>query len=127
MSRRELTNIKQEKHLYLTTVGRVTGHQHTVELWFAVSEGKIYLSHEGAPTDWMKNLCKTDQVEMTITDNRFTGRGRVVSETEIFSQGKYALYHKYYGFAEADVIDDWFSESSIIEISAIETSNHLQR
>lgn len=116
-----------EKHLYFTTVGRVTGRRHTVELWFAVSEGKIYLSHEGAPTDWMKNLCKTDQVEMRITDNRFTGRGRVVSEAEIFNRGKHALYHKYYGFAEADVIDDWFSESSIIEIRAIERNNHKQR
>jgi hypothetical protein len=82
LSRRELTNIKQEKHLYLTTVGRVTGRQHTVELWFAVSEGKIYLSHEGAPTDWMKNLCKTDQVEMTSQAEEESSRRRKFSAEE---------------------------------------------
>jgi hypothetical protein len=112
-----------EKHLYLTTVGRVTGQRHTVELWFAVSGGNIFLSHEGSPTDWMKNLRKTDHVEIIIGSKRFTGRGRIVSEMEFFNRGKQALYLKYYGLAPADVIDDWFSESSVIEISAIESAN----
>lgn len=116
-----------EKHLYLTTVGRETGRRHTVELWFAVSEGNIYLSHEGPPTDWMKNLCKTDHVEITITGNRFTGRARVISDAEVFNRGKHALYHKYYGLAPHDVIDDWFSESSIIEINAIEDVDPTHR
>ena len=124
MDRHKLTDIMHEKHLYLTTVGRVTGHRHTVELWFAVSEGNIFLSHEGSPTDWIKNLRKTDHVEITIGSKRFTGRGRIVSEMDIFNRGKHALYLKYYGLAPADVIDDWFSESSVIEISSIESDNH---
>ena len=124
MDKLKLTDITHEKHLYLTTIGRVTEHRHTVELWFAVSEDNIYLSHEGISTDWMKNLRKTDHVEITIGNKRFTGRGRIVSEMDIFNRGKQALYLKYYGLAPADVIDDWFSESSVIEISAIESDNH---
>jgi hypothetical protein len=31
------------------------------------------------------------------------------------------LYLKYYGKADEDTIDDWFSESTIIEISMIGT------
>jgi hypothetical protein len=123
----KLTDIMHEKHLYLTTVGRVTGRSHTVELWFAVSDGNMYLSHEGSPTDWMKNLQKTDHVEITVTDKRFTGRARIISDIEVFNRGKNALYHKYYDDAPAAIIDDWFSESSIIEISAIESNNHMHR
>ena len=75
----------------------------------------------------MKNLCKTDHVEITITGNRFTGRARVISDAEVFNRGKHALYHKYYGLAPHDVIDDWFSESSIIEINAIEDVDPTHR
>lgn len=124
MCKLKLTDIEQEKYLYLTTVGRVTGRRHTVELWFAVSEGNIYLSHEGSSTDWMKNLRKTDHVEIAITDKCFTGRGRIISDMTIFNRGKRALYNKYYGSAPPEIIDDWFSESSIIEISVIESNNH---
>ena len=85
-----------------------------------ITHTRAYLSHEGPPTDWMKNLCKTDHVEITIIGNRFTGRARVISEAEVFNRGKHALYHKYYGLAPHNVIDDWFLESSINKISAIE-------
>jgi hypothetical protein len=122
----DLTDIAQGRHLYLTTFGRITGRRHTVELWFAINDGHIYLSHEGTTTDWMKNLRKIDQVEIAITGNRFTGRARIVAEIAIFDRGKHALYHKYYGSAPADTIDDWFSESSVIEISAIERDNHTR-
>lgn len=66
-----------------------------------------------SPTDWMKNL-------RARTGKRFTGQGRRISTIEIFNRGKLALYRKYYGLAPTDIIDDWFSESSVIEISAIE-------
>ena len=36
---------------------------------------------------------------------------------EVFEIGKHALYRKYYGEASKSVIDDWFSESNVIEIS----------
>jgi hypothetical protein len=123
----DLTDIAQERQLDLTTFGRVTGRRHTVELWFAVSDGDIYLSHEGASTDWMKNLRNIDQVEFIITGNHFIGRARIVAEMAVFDRGKQALYHKYYGSAPADTIDDWFSESSVIEISAIKRGNRTAR
>ncbi len=44
-------NLKNEKFIYLITKGRKSGKDHEVELWFALSDGKIYLSHEGKHTD----------------------------------------------------------------------------
>jgi hypothetical protein len=35
---------------------------------------------------------------------------------DAFETGKYALYRKYYGDATKEVIDDWFSESTVIEV-----------
>jgi hypothetical protein len=109
-----------EKYIYLTTKGRRTGNPHMVELWFAIADGRVYLSHEGKTTDWMKNILKDNHVEFKIRGNRYAGRAKIVGRGDAFEKGKNALYHKYYGKASKDVIDDWFSESAVIEISRIE-------
>jgi hypothetical protein len=109
--------LADEKYIYLTTRGRKTGKPHTVELWFALAGKKIYLSHEGAYTDYMKNILKDSQVEFKIGNIKFKGNSRIVEGGEAFEVGKHALYLKYYGKAEEDTINDWFSESTIIEIS----------
>ena len=109
--------VGDEKYIYLTTIGRNTGRTHTVELWFAIAGGKIYLSHEGAYTDWMKNIIKNDLVEYRIRDTHFKGTARIVTGGDVFETGKSALYLKYYGHASKEIIDDWFSMSTVTEIT----------
>ena len=110
--------VAEEKYIYLTTRGRKTGKPHTVELWFAVAGKKVYLSHEGAYTDWMENILKDSRVEFKIGKTQFNGTARIAKDgVEAFELGKRALYLKYYGKADQDKIDDWFSESTIVEIS----------
>lgn len=106
-----------EKYIYLTTVGRNTNRPHTVELWFAVAGENIYLSHEGADTDWMKNILADDHVEFRIRDHLLRGRAKILENGESFEIGKNSLYLKYYGEATKNTIDDWFSESKVIEIN----------
>jgi len=115
----DVSRIADEKYIYLTTRGRKTGNPHTVELWFAIAGEKIYLSHEGAYSDWMKNILAGVEVEFKIGKIQFKGNARIAQAGEAFELGKHALYHKYYGEADEDTINDWFSESTIIEISMI--------
>ena len=127
---------KNKQFIYLTTTGRVSGKKHTIELWFAYGEGKIFLSHEGEYTDWMKNIQKNPDVEFKIGGNgeigsqynyklpydilsnleRFSGNLRVITNSQELEEGKYALYEKYYGKNSKEVIDDWFSLSTILVI-----------
>lgn len=116
----DVSRVADEKHIYLTTRGRKTGNPHTVELLFAIAGKKIYLSHEGAHTDWMKNILEDGQVEFKIGKIQFKGNARIAKGGEAFELGKHALYLKYYGKADEDTINDWFSESTIIEISTID-------
>ena len=118
----DINRVADEKYIYLTTKGRKTGNPHTVELWFAVAGNKIYLSHEGAFTDYMKNILKDNRVEFKIGKTQLKGNARIVKGGEAFELGKHALYLKYYGKATEDTINDWFSESTIIEISMINTA-----
>ena len=112
-----LENLNKEQYIHLTTRGRKTGKPHTVELWFALSDGKIYLSHEGKHTDWMKNLAKNGSVTAEIGGREFRGTAKIVGAGASREMGKRSLYEKYYtkGASQA-VLDDWFSLSDVVEI-----------
>jgi hypothetical protein len=116
----DISRVVDKRYIYLTTKGRKTGKKHTVELWFAVFNGKIYLSHEGGYTDWMKNILNDSCVDFKIGTLSFKGVARIIKSESMFEIGKNALYHKYYGEASKEVIDDWFSQSTIVEIFNIE-------
>jgi hypothetical protein len=109
--------LMKEKFVYLTTKGRKSGKNHEVELWFALASDKIYLSHEGEYTDWMKNLAKNATVSLKIGSESFDGEAAL---TQMGSQaretGKQALYEKYYGQANKETLDDWFELSTVVEI-----------
>jgi hypothetical protein len=110
--------LKKEKFAYLTTKGRKTGKNHEVELWFALANDRIYLSHEGEFTDWMKNLTKNSTVSLKIGPENFQGEAVLTQMgSENREAGKQALYEKYYGPATKETLDDWFELSTVIEIA----------
>jgi len=119
-NRDELAKLASQKFIHLTTKGRRTGKRHTVELWFAVSDGKVYLSHEGKETDWMMNINQNSQVSFEIGGKVITGNGRYINDpsNETWS-AKVALYEKYYGKAAKEVIEDWFSLSKLVAIEIV--------
>ena len=113
----DIARVAADKYIYLTTIGRRTGRPHTVELWFAVARGNLYLSHEGKYTDWMKNILSNHRVTFMIRGLIGAGTARIVGRGDAFETGASALYRKYYGDARQEVIDDWFSESTVIELT----------
>jgi deazaflavin-dependent oxidoreductase (nitroreductase family) len=112
-----LTEAASEKLMRLTSIGRKTGRVHTVTIWFALRDGKVYLSHEGEETDWMKNIKKNSRVHFEIGGERFSGRARYLErDTPEAVTAKTSLYEKYYGKAGSEIIDDWFSLSNLLVI-----------
>jgi deazaflavin-dependent oxidoreductase (nitroreductase family) len=113
----DLEKVASQKFIHLTTIGRTSGKSHMVELWFAVRNGRVYLSHEGKETDWMKNIKRNGQVSFEIGSKNFDGRARYLEDgTDEAWTGKVVLYEKYYGKATGDVIEDWFSQSRLLLI-----------
>ena len=121
MSNAKLAKVGMHKLIHVTTLGRRTGKSHMVELWFAIANGNVYLSHEGQETDWMKNIAKNPEVTFEIGGTQFKGRGRNLQDgTAEAYLGKVALYEKYYGKTTRDIIEDWFSLSKLLMIEPIE-------
>ena len=74
--------LAREQYAYLTTTGRVTGNPHTIEIWFALENGVVYLmagSRDRA--DWVRNLKREPNVTLRIAGQTFAGRGRVIDPT----------------------------------------------
>ena len=67
---------------YLTTVGRVSGRPHTIEIWFALQGPTLYLlSGGGDRSDWVRNLSARPAVTVRIGRRdaaELAGRARVV-------------------------------------------------
>ncbi len=69
-----------EDFCYLTTVGRRTGHAHTIEIWFAVDRGIVYLMGGGRErSDWVRNLLANQSVHLRIGDAEWDATARVVT------------------------------------------------
>jgi deazaflavin-dependent oxidoreductase (nitroreductase family) len=115
-----IEKVKEQQYVYLTTKGRKTGKPHKVELWFAYYGGRVYLSHEGQRTDWMRNALKNERVGVRIGSVEFEAKAKVAAEgSRSREEGARALYEKYYEPAPKEKIDDWFSLSTVIELTPL--------
>lgn len=72
-------------HCRLTTVGRRSGRSQCVELWFAVhhdtdGDTLYLLSRHGEQADWVRNLTRTPEVEVSIGHSSWRGRAHIVTD-----------------------------------------------
>jgi deazaflavin-dependent oxidoreductase (nitroreductase family) len=114
-----IESVKNQKNILISTKGRKTGNPHEVELWFALADGKLYLSHEGEKPDWMKNLAENPGVSAKIGSVKFNTLAKILKEGHSRDAGAKALYEKYYKPATKEVIDDWFSLSTVVELTVL--------
>jgi deazaflavin-dependent oxidoreductase (nitroreductase family) len=78
-------DLADEEFCYLTTIGRVTGRPHEIEIWFALGDSgrTLYLLSGGRDrSDWVKNLRRNPEVTVRIDGERFSGRARIVEDDE---------------------------------------------
>jgi deazaflavin-dependent oxidoreductase (nitroreductase family) len=99
-----------EKDLaYLTTTGRRTGKEHTIEIWFALRDGRVYLLAGGGDrADWVRNLRKTPRVRLRIETQSASATARVVrGRTKEDGLARQLLDGKYQGWREGKRLSSW--------------------
>ena len=83
-------------HCYVTTTGRRSGNPHTIEIWFALHEGRMYLlSGGGEGSDWVKNLRAHPTVGVRMGDRDMICRAFVVQDGEEDRLARRLLLDKY--------------------------------
>jgi deazaflavin-dependent oxidoreductase (nitroreductase family) len=103
---------------YLTTTGRRTGKEHTIEIWFALRDGRIYLlSGGGRRADWVRNLRKTPCVRLRIGTQSANATARVLrAGTKEDELARQLLDGKYQGWREGKRLSSWARNSLPIAI-----------
>lgn len=83
-------------YCYLTTKGRRTGSPHTIEIWFALHRGVVYvLSGGGDGSDWVRNLQTHPTVGLRLGDRDMICRARVVADPDEDALARDLLLEKY--------------------------------
>jgi deazaflavin-dependent oxidoreductase (nitroreductase family) len=94
---------------HLTTTGRRTGKEHTIEIWFAVRDGRVYMLSGGRDrADWVRNLRKTPRVRLRIGTQATTAKARVLrAGTKEDELARRLLDGKYQGWREGKRLSSW--------------------
>jgi deazaflavin-dependent oxidoreductase (nitroreductase family) len=79
MSIRDLATLADADVLYLTTIGRRSGLQRTIEIWFVHHAGRLYLNAERRfAAQWVQNIVQEPHVKVRLKGYAFDGRARVL-------------------------------------------------
>jgi deazaflavin-dependent oxidoreductase (nitroreductase family) len=79
MSSVTFENLAGEQVLHLTTVGRVTGRPHEIEIWFVLCREKFYLLAERREaTGWVKNIRRSPKVSVRIREREIEAVAKVL-------------------------------------------------
>ena len=91
-----IADLDRHSVIDLTTVGRVSGRSHTIEIWFAYRESTIYLlSGGGVRSDWVRNLIRSPEVRVRAGGGIYTGVGRIVTDRHEDRLARDAVHEKY--------------------------------
>ena len=97
-----------EDFAYVTTTGRRTGRPHTIEIWFGVDGGRVYvLSGGGDRSDWVRNLRAEPRIGVRIGDRSWSATARVVEDPDEDAMARRLLAAKYQGWREGNPLSRW--------------------
>lgn len=91
---------------YLTTTGRRSGREHTVELWYHLEGATAWIVHDGGPADWIANALAAP-VTFRLGDREVTATVRLA---EPGPHVRRALVARYQGWTEGQPLSAWATE-----------------
>jgi deazaflavin-dependent oxidoreductase (nitroreductase family) len=94
-------------YCYVTTTGRSSGKPHTIEIWFALRDRRVYLlSGGGDSSDWVRNIRASPTVGLRIGDRDFLARAHVVDDPDEDELARTLLVEKYRPRYDED-LEEW--------------------
>ena len=113
----DLGSLSKEEFCYLTTIGRVTGNPHEIEIWFGIQGNSVYLmSGGGTKADWVKNLVKSPNVTVRIAKRTFAGTARLVKEEQEEMTARHLLADKYKEREADGSLSEWARTALVVAI-----------
>ena len=80
MSAIDFAPLERHWNCRLTARGRTSGEPRTVTIWYAVGDGKLFLTGGPERPQWVRNAAANPDVVVQIGRQRLRGRARVIDE-----------------------------------------------
>lgn len=108
-----------EEFCDVTTTGRRSGRAHTIEIWFARNEGKLYLlSGGGDRSDWVRNLLAYPSVSVRLGGEEIPMTARVVPDDDPAQPvARRLLAARYQGWHDGEPLSAWATEALLVELA----------
>jgi hypothetical protein len=94
--------------LYLTTKGRKTTIQHTIEIWFVEYNKRYYiLSERKKVSDWVQNIISDHNVSFNVNNKTYKGYARLVDKNkeQTLANAVSDLMFRKYGWNEGLILE----------------------
>jgi deazaflavin-dependent oxidoreductase (nitroreductase family) len=113
----DLQALNRESLVHLTVRGRKTGKPHTVKIWFAAGNGKVYVtSARGMDADWVKNLRKNPDVTLRIGSTTLQGSAVWREDAGVRAE-VLSLFQRKYFLAKIFKWIGWYKQEFAFEIT----------
>lgn len=101
------TELASLDYCYITTTGRTSGRPHTIEIWFAIDDRRLYvLSGGGEKSDWVRNIRASPTVGLRLGGIDMLARAYVVEDPGEDALARRLLLAKYVPKYAGD-LDEW--------------------
>lgn len=113
----KLDELKNEDYCYFTTIGRVTGNPHEIEIWFGLNNTTLYLMSGGMDkSDWVKNLSKNPAVTVRIAKQTFNATARIVKDETEQMLARNMLADKYKERESDGSLSEWARTALVVAL-----------
>jgi deazaflavin-dependent oxidoreductase (nitroreductase family) len=117
MATDDLASTASLPYAYVTTTGRRTGSPHTIEIWFVLLDGRVYLlSGGGRSSDWVRNLMADPNVLVRLGDAPRRGVAGIVEGTPEDDPIRRLMAGKYQRWEEGRPLSTWARTALPVEI-----------
>ena len=104
----------------LSVRGRKTGVERSVTIWFALGDGKLFLTGDAKGPQWLRNARANPDVIVKIGDTRLRGRARVVEDAAEAESVRQRFVRRYLMARLARMIGSGYTDSTAVVIDALE-------
>jgi len=93
-----LKRVARRQTVVLTHYGRKTGKPYQVTIWFVVDGDRLYIGTANVNRQWVRNVQKTPQVQLSIGGEKFQATARFLTARAEHERAMAAVRRKYWMF-----------------------------
>ena len=104
----------------LSVRGRKTGKERSVTIWFALGDGKLFLTGDAKGPQWLRNARANPDVIVKIGSTRLRGRARVVEDPAEAEAVRQRFVRRYVMARLARMLGSGYTDSTAVLIDSLE-------